>query len=162
MKLRHAFAGALAGLLFTVAAVGAQAPAPSPDGPWLGTWKRNKDKSTSSPPGESIFKMWRDGDGFRYTLVITPPDGAKPTHMEAFGRFDGKPYPETGNPSADHNVFTRLGDRGYGLTDIKDGKETISFKIFISPDNKTRTSISTSKNAKGEEVTSIGVWDRVQ
>lgn len=133
----------------------------SPDGPWLGTWKRNPQKSSGNATGTAIFKMWREADGFRYTLDMTPQSGA-PVKMEAFGRFDGQQYPEKGNPSADFNVFHRIDDRTYSLVDIKDGKETIRFTISISPDGKTRTSVAKSRNAKGEEVTSTGVWDRVE
>lgn len=131
------------------------ASATDPNGPWIGTWKRNSAKSTS--PGDATFKMWLEGDGFRYHL-----DTGAPTKMEAFGRFDGEHYPETGNPAADFNVFKRVDDRTYALSDIKNGKETISFIISFSADGKTRTSVSKSRNAKGEEVTSTGVWDRIQ
>lgn len=133
----------------------------SPDGPWLGTWKRNSQKSSSKGSGDAIFKMWREADGFRYTLEMTPASGA-PVKMEAFGRFDGKQYPEKGNPAADHNIFQRIDDRTYSLVDIKDGKETIRFTISVSPDGRTRTSVAKSRNASGEEVTNIGVWDRVE
>ena len=135
--------------------------AASPVGPWLGTWKRNSAKSSSPGNGTAIFKMWQEGDGFRYTLDMTPPSG-KATQMEAFGRFDGQRYPERGNPSADFNVFERVDDDTYALVDIKDGQEKIRFNISISADGKTRTSVAKSRNAKGEEVTSIGVWDRVE
>jgi hypothetical protein len=132
------------------------AAAGSPKGPWLGTWKKRNTGAAST-----IFKMWAEGDGFRYALDITPPSGA-PTHMEAFGRFDGKPYPEKGNPAADHNVSQRLDDHTYQLIDMKEGKENIRFNITISADGKTRTSTAKSRNAKGEEVTAVGVWDRVE
>lgn len=128
--------------------------AASAAGPWLGTWKRRG-------AGESIFHMWQEGDGFRYTLTM-PGQNGQPINMEAFGRFDGKPYPERGNPSADFNVFERVDDYTYSLIDIKGGEEKIRFNISISQDGKTRTSVSKSRNAKGEEVTNTGVWDRVE
>lgn len=132
-----------------------------PHGPWVGTWKRNAEKSTNAMSGSPILKMWVEGDGLRYTIDSTSPTGT-PLHAEAFVRFDGKPYPEIGNPMADYNVFTRVDDRTYSLVDIKDGKETFRFTITISPDGKTRTSVSKSRNAQGEEVTGIGVWDRIE
>lgn len=137
------------------------AAAASPQGPWIGTWKRNSEKSSSKFPGTSIFKMWPDGEGFRYTMEMTPTSGT-PTRMEGAARFDGKPYPEKGNPVADFNAFTRIDDRTYTVIDLKDGKETIRFTVTISADGKTRTSVSRSRNDKGEEVTSVGVWDRVE
>ncbi len=136
----------------------------SPEGPWIGTWKRNSEKSTGSyMAGTVIFKMWVEGDGFRYTLTSTPADGKGEPHVAtAFGRFDGKPYPEKGNPSADFNVFTRVDDHTYALSDVKNGKETMHFTITISPDGKTRTSTATGKGPNGQEVKSVGVWDRVE
>lgn len=132
-----------------------------PEGPWIGTWKRNNDKSSMRQTSMSIFTMWVEGDGFRYTLEITPEKGP-PTRMGAFARFDGNPYPETGNPVADHNVFRRVDDRIYSLIDLKDGKEVIHFTITISRDGQTRTSTARSRNANGEEVVTIGMWDRVK
>jgi hypothetical protein len=158
---RRSHRWALAAIWLLLGPAATAQPVGSPDGPWIGTWKRNSAKSTGQPTASAVFKMWIEGDGFRYTLDLTPESGPA-TRMEAFGRFDGKPYPEKGNPMADHNVFTRVDDRTYSLIDIKDGKETIRFTITISPDGKTRTSVSRSRNAKGEEVMSTGVWDRVQ
>jgi hypothetical protein len=158
--MKRAFGAAL--LLAGCVTLSAQPSTPArPDGPWIGTWKRNAEKSKPTPRGEATFTMWVEGDGFRYTYEATSDQGP-PTHMEAFGRFDGRPYPETGNPMADHNVFTRIDDRTYGLVDLKDGKETIRFTITISPDGRTRTSTARSRSAKGEEVVTIGVWDRVR
>lgn len=134
----------------------------SPKGPWIGKWKRNSAKSSMPSEGTTIFDMKLEGDdGFRYTMTRTPPSGA-PTYAEAFGRFDGKPYPEKGNPAADFNVFKRIDDHTYSVIDLKDGKPTFNITVTISPDGKTRTSVSKSRNAQGEEVTNTGVWDRVE
>ena len=145
----------------------AQQKAGSPNGPWLGTWKLNLEKSKYSPgpapaPGTvTIFKMMPEKDGFKYTLDTTLPDGRK-THAEAFGRFDGKEYPETGNPAADFNIFTRVDDRTYALTDRKNGKDALKFRIAISADGKTRTSVASGTTANGQPVNNVGVWDRIE
>ena len=131
----------------------------SPNGPWIGTWKKR------NSPGTTIFKMWVEGDGFHYTITSAPPGSTTlPSEPQAslFGRFDGKPYPEKGNPAADFNVFYRLDDHTYALDDVKDGKTTGHFTITISADGKTRTSVAKRRNEKGEEVTVVGVWDRVE
>jgi hypothetical protein len=144
----------------------ASAAVPSPNGPWIGTWKRNAEKSSGGyvGGGMAIFKMWVEGDGFRYTLTTGKADaGEADKHVAtAFGRFDGKPYPEKGNPSADFNVFQRVDDHTYALSDVKDGKETMHFKITFSADGKTRTSEGTGKSPDGKEVKMVGVWDRVE
>lgn len=157
MKRWGTFA-AVVGLIGGYSVVGAQAlttagKVPSADGPWIGTWKR---QSTGAASGTAVMKMWVEGDGFRYEIDM---GGA---HMTAFGRFDGKQYPEKGNAAADFNVFKRIDDHTYSLDDIKDGKVTHHFTVTISADGKTRTSVHVAKNEKGEEVTSTGVWDRVK
>ena len=143
---------------------GTSTKAPSAKGPWIGTWKYNAAKST--PPGRAdggprIFKMELVGeDGFRYTIDDTSADGRQ-SHMEMkFARFDEKDYPEQGNPSADTNRFRIADPHTYELTDRKDGKDTIHFRITISDDGKTRTSVSTGVAQDGKEFKRIGVWDR--
>lgn len=126
----------------------------APDGPWIGTWKRQSTGGAAS--SSAVMKMWVEGDGFRYEIDM---GGA---HMSAFGRFDGKQYPEKGNAAADFNVFKRVDDHTYTLDDIKDGKVTHHFTVTISADGKTRTSVHVTHNEKGEEVTNTGVWDRVK
>jgi hypothetical protein len=136
----------------------AASKAKSPNGPWIGTWKRRG-------TGLTLFKMWVDGDQFHYTITSAPPGSTTlPSTPQASltGRFDGKPYPEKGNPNADFNAFTLIDDHTYALDDLKDGKVTGHITITISADGKTRTSVATRKNEKGEEVTSTNVYDRVE
>lgn len=138
---------------------------PSVKGPWLGVWKRNAEKSSGRMGpggGTTLFKMTPNGDGFSFTIESTGADGKKRYANLPYGRFDGLPYPETGNGMADFNKFQRVNDRTYSVTDVKDGKEVIHITITISEDGKTRTSVSKMRNEKGEEVTNTGVWDRVE
>lgn len=134
-------------------------------GPWMGTWKLNLTKSkynpgpAPAPGGTTIFRMFPMGDGFKYTIDAVSAQG-KTSHSEAFARFDGKDYPETGNPGADTNRFRRVDEHTYELTDRKNGKDALSFRITISADGKTRTSIASGKTAAGQEVHNVGVWDR--
>lgn len=134
--------------------------AASPSGPWIGTWKRVA-STAGGTLDPAVFTMWLEGDGFRYTYESTPASGPA-VRMEAFGRFDGQPWPEKGNPMADHNVFTRVDDRTYALVDLKDGKETIRFTIRISPDGKTRTSESRRRDAQGKEIVTTTTWERLK
>jgi hypothetical protein len=146
----------------TAAAQASASAVASPKGPWIGKWKRNSAKSTMPSDGTTLFDMKLEcDDGFRYTMTRTPTSGAA-SHAEAFGRFDGKPYPEQGNPAADFNVFKRIDDHSYSVVDLKDGKPTFNITVTVSADGKTRTSVSKGRNAQGEEVTNTGVWDRVE
>jgi hypothetical protein len=46
------------------------------------------------------------------------------------------------------------------LTNKKDGKVTISGRITVSPDGKTRTVTTTGTNPKGEKVHTSAVYDK--
>lgn len=116
-------------------------------------------RASAAPGTVTIFKMTPEKDGFRYSVDTTPPNG-KPTHSEAFARFDGHDYAEVGNPAADSNRFQRIDDHTYQLTDRKNGKDALSFRVTISADGKTRTSVATGKSASGKVVHNVGSWDR--
>lgn len=159
-------------MLLTLAAAPAAAQsAPAPDGPWLGVWKYNAAKSAQAngrpapenPGPPRIFRMVKVGkDAFKYTIETTRPGETTPTvSAELIGRFDGKDYIEIGNPGADTNKFQIVDGRTYALTDTKDGKDLMTFRVTISPDGKTRTSVSSGKNARGEEVRNVSVYDRI-
>lgn len=157
---------ALVSSVVVVMSLAAQAFQAAPDAPWLGTWKLNIEKSKYNPgPGPaagtvSIFKMVPlDGGRFKYTIDGTSPDGRK-THAELTGAFDGKNHVEIGNPGADTNRFRILGERSYEVVDTKDGIDTMTIVITISPDGKTRTSESKGRNLRGQQVHNITVWDR--
>jgi hypothetical protein len=171
MRVRRSvlFASLLCGLALAAGTLRAQAPpaasAASGQGPWLGTWKLNVAQSTYSPgPGPaagtvSLFKMVPVGDGFKYTIDSTTPQG-RTFHAELTGKFDGKDYPEIGNPGADTNRFRILSDRSYEVIDTKNGVDTMTIVITISPDGKTRRSESKGKNLEGKPVHNVTVWDR--
>jgi hypothetical protein len=57
----------------------------------------------------------------------------KPTHSEWTGKFDGKDYPVTGDPTSDARAYKQVDDHTLGLTVKKDGKVTITGKIAPSP-----------------------------
>jgi hypothetical protein len=127
------------------------------DGPWLGTFKR---RNPTPGPETWVLKMTKEGDGIRYVIDVTQP-GAPPRQMGALVRFDGKPYPETVNPSADHNVFERVDGHTLHLIDLKDGQETARFRITYSADGRVRTSVSTRPGPDGRPLTTTAVWDRI-
>jgi hypothetical protein len=71
-------------------------------GPEMGTWKLNEAKS-KIPAGMMknttvVYSM--EGDSVKVTTDGTSGDGS-PLHTEWTGKFDGKDYPLTGEPSAD-------------------------------------------------------------
>jgi hypothetical protein len=81
-------------------------------------------------------------------------------HVEYTGKFDGKDNTVTGNPDVDTNTYRRIDDHTYEVVAKKSGKSTLTSRIVISPDGKTRTVTQTGKNPQGETVNNTVVYDR--
>jgi len=129
--------------------------------PNMGTWKLNDAKS-KFPPGSSknITVVYETvGDNIKVTVDGVNGDG-KPTHNEWTGKFDGKDYPVTGDPSVDTRSYKKIDDRTTDLTNKKDGKVVATGRIVVSADGKSRTLTVTGTDAKGNKVKSTAVYDK--
>jgi len=129
--------------------------------PNLGTWKRNEAKS-KMPAGLSqnnTVVMEAAGDNIKVTMDGTDKDG-KPTHSEWTGKFDGKDYPATGDPNGDTRGYKLINSRTLTFSSKKAGKVTLSGRIVVSRDGKTRTVTTTATDDKGKKVTSVAVYDK--
>jgi hypothetical protein len=130
------------------------------ENPQMGTWKLNEAKS-KIPAGamkNTTVVYAAEGDNVKVTTDGTMAD--KPVHTEWTGKFDGKDYPLTGDPSADSRSYTQVNDRTLTLTNKKDGAATVTGKIMVSKDGKTRTLTTTGKNAAGKKVRGTAVYDK--
>jgi hypothetical protein len=127
----------------------------------MGTWKLNEAKSKFSPgaPKNDKVVYAAAGDSVKVTVDGTDGDG-KATHNEWTGKFDGKDYPVTGDPTSDARAYKRIDANTLGLTIKKGGKETVSGRIVVAADGKTRTVTLTGTDAKGGKVTSTAVYDK--
>jgi len=130
------------------------------DDPMMGTWKLNEAKSKLAPggPKNTTVVYAAAGDQIKITVDGTDADG-KPAHSEWTGKFDGKDYPVTGDATADMRSYKKEG-KDLELTNKKDGKVTMSGKVVISADGKTRTVTISWTDAKGEKMTSTAVYDK--
>ena len=129
--------------------------------PQMGTWKLNEAKS-KVPAGYMknttvIYAM--DGDNTKVTTDGTGNDG-KPLHTEWTGKFDGKDYPLTGDPSADSRSYTKINDHTLTLSNKMGGKVATSGRITVSADGKTRTLKTTSTDSAGKKISSMAVYDK--
>jgi len=75
----------------------------------MGTWKLNEAKSKLGPgaPKNNTVVYEAAGDNVKVTIDGTDKDG-KPTHNEWTGKFDGKDYPVTGDPTSDARSYTKI------------------------------------------------------
>ncbi len=131
--------------------------------PFVGTWKLNlaKSKLLGPPPlPKSVtFNVVPKGDGFNWTTDFIMGDG-QALHMEWSGKYDGKDYPETGDPDADTNALKKIDANSLVEVDKKAGKEVGNFRSVISKDGKTLTQTGKYKDAKGQEFSGIAVYDK--
>jgi len=128
---------------------------------FLGTWKLNEAKSKLAPgtTKNSTVVYAAAGDSMKITIDGTGADG-KPTHNEWTGKFDGKDYPVTGDPTSDTRSVTRVDDHTLHVVVKKGGKSTLTAHIVLSADGKTRTVTTTSTDAGGTKVTSTSIYDK--
>jgi hypothetical protein len=127
----------------------------------IGTWKLNELKS-KIPPGvmkNTTVVYESAGNAIKVTTDGTDQNGL-PIHTEWTGRFDGKDYPLTGDPTADTRSYTKINAHRLSLTNKKNGKLTISGNIVLSTDGKSRTLTLIGADADGKTVTSIAVYDK--
>jgi hypothetical protein len=127
----------------------------------LGTWKLNEAKS-KFPAGVAKNTMVAYevvADSVKVTVDGTDAEG-KATHNEWTGKFDGKDYPLAGDPSADTRMYKKINDHTTELTNKKDGKVTLSGRIVISADGKSRTLTVSGTDAKGNKLKYSAVYDK--
>jgi hypothetical protein len=129
----------------------------------VGTWKLNLAKSTFSPgPAPKsqtlMIEAWGE-DGVKYAADGMDADG-KPMHWEVQAKYDGKLYPFKGNPDADMLSYKRIDASTVESTTQLKGKPMLTTRIVVSKDGKTRTLTQTGKNAKGQDVKNLLVYDK--
>jgi len=127
----------------------------------MGTWKLNEAKSKLGPgaPKNNTVVYEAAGDNVKVTIDGTDKDG-KPTHNEWKGKFDGKDYPVTGDPTSDVRSYTNIDDRTLGFNVKKGGKVTTSGRIVISTDGKSRTVTASGTDPSGQKFHTTSVYDK--
>jgi hypothetical protein len=127
----------------------------------MGTWKLNEAKSHLAPDaGKNNTVVYETaGDQIKVTVDGTDSAGTA-THNEWTGKFDGKDYALSGDPTADTRSYRRQGARTLLMTIKKAGKVTMSGRIVVTPNGKSRTVTTTGTNAKGKRYTNIAVYDK--
>jgi hypothetical protein len=131
------------------------------DSPFMGTWKLNEAKSKFDPGAPKNSTVVYAAAGESVKITVDGVDGSgKPSHNEWTGKFDGKDYAVTGDSTADMRAYTKVNEHTLTFANKKGGKTTISGRITVSADGKTRTVTTSSTDAKGMKVTSHSVYDK--
>jgi hypothetical protein len=129
--------------------------------PHMGTWKLDeaKSKTPAGLPKNSTVIYAADGDKIKVTTDGTSGDG-KPMHTEWIGKFDGKDYPCTGDPSMDSRSYKMINEHTLELTNKKDGRVTTSGKVEVSKDGKTRTVLLTGTDSSGKKLSGVTAYNK--
>jgi len=159
MQIRTRVAVCLSALMFFAGA--AVMSVRAADSPEMGTWKLNEAKSKigKGMPKNNTVVYATAGDSVKVTVDVVEADG-KPSHNEWTGKFDGKDYPLTGDPTSDTRCYTRVDSHTLKLVNKKGGKTTTSGTLKVSADGKTRTVTTTATDAAGKKSMSTAVYDK--
>jgi hypothetical protein len=152
--MRIASIGITATLVVLAAAVGIAAS------PQIGSWKLNEAKSKAAGVAKNTLVVYTEaGDNVKVAIDGVDATG-KPFHSEWTGKFDGKDYPVTGDPSSDMRSYTVVNANTLAFMTKKGGKQTLSGEIVVAADGKSRTVTASGVNAQGEKVSQMAVYDR--
>jgi len=131
------------------------------DSPQMGTWKLNVAKSKFGPGATKNTTVVYEaaGDSVKVTVDGTDGDG-KPSHNEWTGKFDGKFYAVSGDPTSDMRSYRKINNHTLALTAKQGSKVTLTGRIVVSANGKTRTVTTNGTNSKGKRVSTTAVYDK--
>ena len=129
--------------------------------PHMGTWKLNEAKSKIPAGVQKNTMVTYAAAGDSVKVTTDGVDGAgKASHTDWTGKFDGKDYPLTGDPSADARSYKMVNDHTLTVEQKKAGKVVTNGEIVISADGKSRVLTIKGKDAAGKEVSSSAAYDK--
>ena len=127
----------------------------------MGTWKLNEAKSKLGAGTPKNHTVIYEAAGDNTKIIVEGIDSAgKTVRHEWTGKFDGKFYPVTGDPTSDTRSYKQLGARTLSFTAKQGNKVTLTGRVVVSTNGKIRTVTTTATDAKGKKVNSTAVYDK--
>ena len=134
-----------------------------PKDAFVGTWRLNVAKSKYSPgpaPKSSTVTYEAAGTGYKVSVKTEPASGAA-QGWSCTNNLDGKDSAVSGNnPNADSITTRRIDANTIENVSKMGGKVTITSRVVVSADGKTRTNTQTGMDAKGQKVSNVLVFER--
>ena len=128
---------------------------------FTGTWKLNEAKSKLAGGAAKNTTVIYEAMGDEVKITVEGVDAeGKPTHNEWTGKFDGKDYPVTGDATSDARAYVKVNAHTLTFAAKKDGKVTLTGRITVSKDGKTRTVTTTATDEMGKKVSNTAVYDK--
>ena len=126
----------------------------------IGTWKLNEAKSKFEGKARNHTVVYEAaGDQTKVTVEGVDENGSA-VRNEWTGKFDGKDYPVTGDANSDARSYRIIDKNTLAITGKKGGKATMTGRIVVASDGKTRTVTTTATDAQGKKVTNVAVYDK--
>jgi hypothetical protein len=127
----------------------------------IGTWKLNEAKSKFDAGATKNTTIVYATSGDSVKVTVDGIDGAgKSVHTEWTGKFDGKPYPVKGGPTADTRAYTSVDDHTLSFVEKKGTTVTNSGRAVVSADGKSRTVDGAATDSKGMKINTHAVYDK--
>jgi hypothetical protein len=127
----------------------------------MGTWKLNEALSKLAPGTTKNHTVIYEAAGDNTKVIVEGVDSAgKTVRSEWTGKFDGKYYPVTGDSTSDMRSYKQLNARTMSFTAKQGNKVTLSGRIVLSTDGKTRTVTTTATDSAGKKVSSRAFYDK--
>jgi hypothetical protein len=130
----------------------------------IGTWELNLEQSTFSPgPAPRQQTLTFQEKGPQWIALVQGIDASgkpiSPDTVNLMINFDGRDH---STPTADYETtaWKRVDDGKYVVTRKKAGKVVMTSTNVLSADGKTMTITTIGRNAAGQPVHNIRVYDR--
>ena len=125
---------------------------------------RNSRAATPTSPGPALKSETRtytqNGDGLKFVTAGVNADGSASVPISWAAHFDGKDYPNVGNPGVDMVTITMVGASTMDSTVKKGGKVQGTIRLTVSKDGKTMTVWQGGTNNAGLPVSNFLVFDK--
>jgi hypothetical protein len=117
--------------------------------PNMGTWKLDEAKSKVPAGAGKTTTVEYSAAGSDIKIVTDGVNGqGQPAHAEWTGKFDGKPYPVSGDPDVTYRAYKTKGDRKLLFANMKGDKTVSNGWIEVAKDGKSRTVNMTNFGSK--------------
>ena len=131
------------------------------DSPFSGTWKFDPTKGNLTPPIPKSVVAHIDANDTDFKFKQEGVDAKdQPWNVSYEAKFDGKPYPVTGDPSSDSVVLKRINQREAKFTNKKSGKVVSVTDVVISKDGKTATVNYTDYDSAGKATKGVAIYQK--
>ncbi|MGI8836847.1 MAG: hypothetical protein ACR2H4_09445 [Pyrinomonadaceae bacterium] len=129
--------------------------------PHMGTWTLNEAKSKFSAGATKNNTVIYEAAGDQIKVIVDGVAGdGTAVHHEWTGKFDGKYYAVTGDPTSDMRAYRRINNHTMSLTGKKDGKITVTGRITVTANGRSRTITTYATNSEGRRVSNRAVYDK--